>query len=30
VLLVRFYPELQWAHIASLAYSVFIEVGPVR
>lgn len=28
VLLVRFYPELQWAHIASLAYSVFIEVVP--
>ncbi len=28
VLLVRFYPELRWAHIASLAYSVFIEIAP--
>ena len=27
-LLVRRHPELQWAHIASLAYSIFIEVVP--
>ena len=28
VLLVRLYPELRWAHIGSLAYSIFIEVVP--
>jgi Protein of Unknown function (DUF2784) len=28
VLPVRFYPELQWAHIALLAYSAFVEVVP--
>jgi hypothetical protein len=28
VLVVRCYPELRWIHIASLVYSLFIEVVP--
>lgn len=28
VLLVRLHPELQWVHIASLVYSIFIELVP--
>jgi len=28
VLVVRLHPKLQWVHIASLAYGIFIEVVP--
>lgn len=27
-LVVRWYPRLQWVHIGSLAYGIFIEVAP--
>lgn len=27
-LLVRYYPWLQWLHIGSLVYGIFIEVAP--